>query len=125
MSYIKKCINCGHRISMRQMPYGQWVPFDINEETVHDCLQGHSRSRSDSGFYFDYPRTPRPTKAKNLSKKRRSVLLDEDSKTKWVDEETWKCTNHLITQYYSKDVLRCCVHTCSWERPSKKHLTDT
>ena len=36
-SYIRPCRKCGRRISMRQMPHGQWVAFENNE--VRDCSE--------------------------------------------------------------------------------------
>ena len=36
-SYTRPCRSCGRRMSMRQMPHGQWVAFENNE--AHDCSQ--------------------------------------------------------------------------------------
>ncbi len=35
-SYNRNCVNCGRRIQMRQMPAGQWLPFE-GYDTVHVC----------------------------------------------------------------------------------------
>ena len=37
MSYTKPCNKCGERISLRQMPQGQWVAFDASTEESHIC----------------------------------------------------------------------------------------
>ena len=37
MSYTKPCNKCGERISLRQMPAGQWVAFDVLTEESHVC----------------------------------------------------------------------------------------
>ena len=37
MSYTRPCNNCGQRISMREMPQGQWVAFDVSTESPHKC----------------------------------------------------------------------------------------
>ena len=37
MSYTKPCNKCGQRISLRQMPAGQWVAFDVSTEDQHVC----------------------------------------------------------------------------------------
>ncbi len=37
MAYVKPCNKCGQRISMREMPYGQWVAFDVSTEAQHKC----------------------------------------------------------------------------------------
>jgi hypothetical protein len=34
-SYVRRCRNCDRSISMRQMPYGQWVAFE--GDAVHQC----------------------------------------------------------------------------------------
>ena len=36
MSYIKNCDKCGQRISLRQMPNGQWVAFNANTDDLHE-----------------------------------------------------------------------------------------
>ena len=37
MSYTRPCNKCGERISLRQMPAGQWVAFDVSTEEFHVC----------------------------------------------------------------------------------------
>jgi hypothetical protein len=37
MSYTRPCNKCGERISLRQMPQGQWVAFDVSTEESHVC----------------------------------------------------------------------------------------
>jgi len=37
MSSIRKCINCGQRISLRKMPHGKWVAFDASTQIAHKC----------------------------------------------------------------------------------------
>jgi len=41
MSYIRECKNCGQRISLRKMPDGQWVAFDVATDYQHICGQRH------------------------------------------------------------------------------------
>ena len=36
-SYRRPCRECGQRISLRQMPAGQWVAFDVSTEEPHIC----------------------------------------------------------------------------------------
>ena len=35
LAYIKNCNICGSRISMRQMPQGQWIAFNVGSDTPH------------------------------------------------------------------------------------------
>ena len=37
MSYTKPCKKCGQRISLRKMPAGHWVAFDVSTEEAHMC----------------------------------------------------------------------------------------
>ncbi len=39
MSKVRDCKYCHRRISIRQMPFGQWVAFDVPDNTPHDCDQ--------------------------------------------------------------------------------------
>ena len=56
-SYTRACNKCGQRISMREMPHGQWVAFDVSTEETHVCgvqhepdvavkLKGKNKSRT-------------------------------------------------------------------------------
>ena len=36
-SYRRPCRECGQKISLRQMPAGHWVAFDVSTETQHKC----------------------------------------------------------------------------------------
>jgi len=49
MSYLKRCSTCGQRISMREMPAGQWVAFDPSTDNPHkhfDEPPEHTRRQS-------------------------------------------------------------------------------
>ena len=37
MAYTRPCNKCGQRISLREMPHGQWVAFDVSTEETHVC----------------------------------------------------------------------------------------
>ena len=41
MSYTRPCNKCGERISLREMPHGQWVAFDVSTEETHVCGVQH------------------------------------------------------------------------------------
>ena len=45
-SYTRRCRYCDRLIHMRQMPYGQWVPFEGNEP--HDCKSETTKKVSPS-----------------------------------------------------------------------------
>lgn len=59
-SYRKTCRYCGRTITMRKMPYGQWVPFD-GYNARHDCkkasystpMRGGRQMASQSGWVED------------------------------------------------------------------------
>ena len=57
MAYTRPCNKCGQRISLREMPHGQWVAFDVSTEETHVCgvqhepdvavkLKGKNKSRT-------------------------------------------------------------------------------
>ena len=37
MAVIKYCKNCNEKISLRQMPNGYWLPFEFQEDKLHEC----------------------------------------------------------------------------------------
>ena len=41
MAYTRPCNKCGQRISLREMPHGQWVAFDVSTEETHACGVQH------------------------------------------------------------------------------------
>ncbi len=41
MAYTRPCNKCGQRISLREMPHGQWVAFDVSTEETHICGVQH------------------------------------------------------------------------------------
>ena len=43
MSYTRPCNKCGERISIRQMPHGQWVAFDVATDDQHKCSKKKSK----------------------------------------------------------------------------------
>ena len=45
MAYIRNCETCGKRISLREMPGGQWVAFDINTQKPHKHRKKPKNSR--------------------------------------------------------------------------------
>ena len=42
MSYIRKCKYCNAKISIREMPDGQWVAFEYQTDTAHECYDNIS-----------------------------------------------------------------------------------
>ena len=43
MASIRPCNKCGQRISIRQMPHGQWVAFDVATDDQHKCIKRKAR----------------------------------------------------------------------------------
>ena len=43
MSLIVDCRFCGERISLRKMPHGKHVPFDVHTDDHHKCTQSKSK----------------------------------------------------------------------------------
>ena len=49
MSYTRECRTCGQRISLREMPDGQWVAFDVSTQNVHEHYK--KTSAKDNNIY--------------------------------------------------------------------------
>tara|TARA_B100000989_G_C19454068_1_gene433143 strand:+ start:374 stop:946 length:573 start_codon:yes stop_codon:yes gene_type:complete len=47
MSYIRKCNECGQRISLREMPGGQWVAFDLGTDKPHEHFKKNKINSKD------------------------------------------------------------------------------
>jgi hypothetical protein len=77
-SYRRRCKYCGEWIQLRQMPHGQWVPFD-DYDTVHKC----------SREFSDYTSS---NKSRGYSSARRS---GSNSKG-WQKEESVGCLTILL-----------------------------
>ena len=45
MSLIVDCKFCGERISLRKMPHGKHVPFDVHTDDQHKCTQSKSKKQ--------------------------------------------------------------------------------
>ena len=45
MSLIVDCRFCGERISLRKMPHGKHVPFDVHTDDQHKCTQSKSKKK--------------------------------------------------------------------------------
>ena len=46
MSYVRNCKKCGQRISLRQMPGGHWVAFEVRSDMPHECFKGNSKTNN-------------------------------------------------------------------------------
>ncbi len=45
MASIRPCNKCGERISIRQMPHGQWVAFDVATDNQHECSRKRLKNK--------------------------------------------------------------------------------
>jgi hypothetical protein len=64
MSYIRRCKNCGQRISMREMKQGQWVAFDVGSDTPHK--HGKRGKRVNPAMMIDGSKLPESTMGRDL-----------------------------------------------------------
>ena len=46
MSYVRNCKKCGQRISLRQMPGGHWVAFEVRSDMPHECFKENSKTNN-------------------------------------------------------------------------------
>ncbi len=59
MAYTRDCKTCGQRISLRQMPDGQWVAFDVSTQNPHQ--HGRQTTGEDKNIY-----TKKTSQTKNV-----------------------------------------------------------
>ena len=43
MSLIVDCRFCGERMSLRKMPHGKHVPFDVHTDDPHNCSKSNNK----------------------------------------------------------------------------------
>lgn len=58
MSYTRNCKKCGQRISLREMPGGQWVAFDVRTDNPHKHYEENTN-------YSNYGYTKKKAKARD------------------------------------------------------------
>lgn len=78
MSYIRYCKTCGDRISIRQMPHGQWVAFEPNSDVAHDCYAPAKVVKTKN---FDYKNNKNIKTVVDLENKTKITLNNEISET--------------------------------------------
>lgn len=115
MSYTKPCKKCGQKISLRQMPAGQWVAFDVSTEETHNC-----------GIKND-PETSIKLKRKNLKKENEEdsfgISYDDNedtldnSKNNFAKTEDFsKKKNKKAETFYDTSGMHLCINQAIKEK---------
>ena len=84
MSYTRPCNKCGERISLRQMPQGQWVAFDVSTEETHICGIKHKPDIS----------VKLKSKTKKKPDKDDSIDLGYDDDVSEINEDSYLLSSH-------------------------------
>ena len=71
MAYTRDCKTCGQRISLRQMPDGQWVAFDVSTQNPHQ--HGRQTTGEDKNIY-----TKKTSQTKNVWSGDDDDMLEDD-----------------------------------------------
>ena len=97
MAIYRRCNKCGEKISIRQMPAGQWVAFDSGTDNPHRCEKRKKR-KSSKGAQDNQSHT---IKDKLSTAPQTDYDLDD-----WKDlpksQPSW---NWVANNKYAKDVL--------------------
>ena len=108
MSYIKNCKECGQRISLREMPGGQWVAFDVHTDKVHE----HFTTSKNSKAQRSKRTAQKAKKATGKVTNNAATIVDRDGEEhrlnqtqgKWLDLTTankLKLFNWLVENQFS------------------------
>ncbi len=90
MAYTRPCNRCGQRISMREMPHGQWVPFDVSTEILHKC---HTKNPPDP----EIEKLAKKNKLKKEDKESFDIGYENDDEIEIEDVKETKTYDDLVT----------------------------
>ena len=112
MSYTRPCTKCGQRISLRQMPAGQWVAFDVSTEESHVCgtknkpdvsvkLKGKKKNKQDNES-VDLSYDKDNEISINEIEMEESKIYDNSSGIHYCIDKAIKEKKRIFIEYYSE-----------------------
>ena len=105
MSYTRPCSKCGERISLRQMPAGQWVAFDVSTEESHIC---GVKNKPDISVKLKSKKKPKQVNdSKDLgyednNEREESKIYDNSSGIHYCIDKAIKEKKRIFIDYYSE-----------------------
>ena len=105
MSYTRPCSKCGERISLRQMPAGQWVAFDVSTEESHVC---GVKNKPDISVKLKGKKKPKQANDsidlgyEDNNEKEESKIYDNSSGIHYCIDKAIKEKKRIFIDYYSE-----------------------
>jgi len=105
MSYTRPCSKCGERISLRQMPAGQWVAFDVSTEESHIC---GVKNKPDISVKLKSKKKPKQVNEsidlgyEDNNEKEESKIYDNSSGIHYCIDKAIKEKKRIFIDYYSE-----------------------
>ena len=105
MSYTRPCSKCGERISLRQMPAGQWVAFDVSTEESHIC---GVKNKPDISVKLKGKKKPKQANDsidlgyEDNNEKEESKIYDNSSGIHYCIDKAIKEKKRIFIDYYSE-----------------------
>lgn len=105
MSYTRPCSKCGERISLRQMPAGQWVAFDVSTEESHVC---GVKNKPDISVKLKGKKKPKQVNDsidlsyEDNNEKDESKIYDNSSGIHYCIDKAIKEKKRIFIDYYSE-----------------------
>mgnify|MGYP001327397127 FL=1 len=105
MSYTRPCSKCGERISLRQMPAGQWVAFDVSTEESHIC---GVKNKPDISVKLKSKKKPKQVNDsidlgyEDNNEKEESKIYDNSSGIHYCIDKAIKEKKRIFIDYYSE-----------------------
>ncbi len=107
MSLIVDCRFCGERISLRKMPHGKHVPFDVHTDDHHKCTQSKSKKKVIKA---------QPKNKKIEVKKNTEVFNEKD----YLEEENIISNDNSSNDIFKDDTLESLKSEIEVETTDKK-----
>ena len=105
MSYTRPCSKCGERISLRQMPAGQWVAFDVSTEESHIC---GVKNKPDISVKLKGKKKPKQVNDsidlgyEDNNEREKSKIYDNSSGIHYCIDKAIKEKKRIFIDYYSE-----------------------
>ena len=108
MSLIVDCRFCGERISLRKMPHGKHVPFDVHTDDQHKCTESKSKKKA-------VKKITKPKKV--IAKKTEESYKEEDF---LLDDENIVSNDNSPQDIFKDDTLESLKNEIEIETTEKK-----
>ena len=108
MSLIVDCRFCGERISLRKMPHGKHVPFDVHTDDQHKCNESKSKKKA-------VKKITKPKKV--IAKKTEESYKEEDFS---FDDENIVSNDNSPRDIFKDDTLESLKNEIEVETTEKK-----